>query len=168
MWTIYSLRNFPTPGIIIIALFIHRCSTSSTGAISFELSYRFYNPGPDFLGVGLAPIPGMYYVLTFLYCAGNALWFLQMSRNLQHYHHIHLWMSMLGVNKFLSVLFESISITYLKQSGLEVGWAVMYYIFTFTASIGFFLTVILIGNGFTILKVVLFIIPYHISSTLTH
>ena len=62
-------------------------------------------------------------------------------------------MALLGVNKFLSIICEAISLTYVKMLGVEIGWSVVYYIFTFITGIGFFLVVMLLGVGFNILKV---------------
>ena len=62
-------------------------------------------------------------------------------------------MALLGVNEFLSILFEGISMTYVKMLGVEIGWSVAYYIFTFITGVGFFLVVVLLGTGFNVVKV---------------
>ena len=66
-------------------LFFTRCS-SKPFTVSFSLIVEFYNPGPDYLGVGEAQLPVMYYLLTIAYAAGNFLWFFVMAKNNRHYH----------------------------------------------------------------------------------
>ena len=53
----------------VYGLIFVRCSPK-VGSVSFTLDVDFYNPGPDYLGTGLSPLPTLYFALSFVYAAG--------------------------------------------------------------------------------------------------
>jgi hypothetical protein len=57
----------------LYSLIFIRCRPSS-GAVSFGMHAKFYNPGPDYLSAGDSPLPSLYFAFFFLYGAALAVW----------------------------------------------------------------------------------------------
>ena len=62
-------------------------------------------------------------------------------------------MSIVVVVKGLSLLAESIPYFTIASTGEAVGWNVLFYIFTFIKGIMMFVVLLLIGTGWSLLKV---------------
>lgn len=62
-------------------------------------------------------------------------------------------MTVLVVFKMLSLFFEGITWFNVRSHGTAVGWNVLYYIFAFLKGIMLFVVVLLVGTGWSLLKV---------------
>ena len=61
-------------------------------------------------------------------------------------------MTVLLVFKFLSLMFEAITFFNVKAFGHPIGWNVLFYIFAVLKGIMLFVTVLLVGTGWGLLK----------------
>jgi len=68
-------------------------------------------------------------------------------------HSIHHLMTLLVVFKMLSLFFEGVMWFNIKSHGSPVGWNVLYYIFAFLKGTFLFVVVLLVGTGWSLLKV---------------
>ena len=68
-------------------------------------------------------------------------------------HHVHHMMTVLVVFKMLSLFFEGVTWFNVRSHGTAVGWNVLYYIFAFLKGIMLFVVVLLVGTGWSLLKV---------------
>jgi len=62
-------------------------------------------------------------------------------------------MTVLLVFKLLSLFFEGVTWFNVQSHGSPVGWNVLYYIFAFLKGIFLFVVVLLVGTGWSLLKV---------------
>ena len=62
-------------------------------------------------------------------------------------------MTVLVVFKMLSLFFEGVTWFNVRSHGTAVGWNVLYYIFAFLKGIMLFVVVLLVGTGWSLLKV---------------
>ena len=59
----------------------------------------------------------------------------------------------MGANQTLSFVAQAVSLHYVEISGSSDGWNVAYYVFTFFRGILFFTVIVLIGTGWSYMKV---------------
>ena len=136
----------------VYGLIFVRCSPEM-GSVSFTLDVDFYNPGPDYLGTGLSPLPTIYFTLSIAYAAGLVAFAMNTIQNHIYALKIHIVMAISCFWKILSLFFESVTMHFVKIQGQPVGWNWLYYIFTTLTGVGFFLSIILLGLGWNIMRV---------------
>lgn len=120
----------------VYTLAFHTCSYASassyapeTAAVSVIFRLVEVNPGPDYLGAGLAPLPALYGVMSVAFALAAAAWARVLVVNRANLFKIHHLMLALAVVKAFSLLFQAIDYHFIKAEGHpEAGWAVTFYI----------------------------------------
>ena len=150
---------------------------------TFELEISMYNvlrhgSGTEmisYLPAGDMPLPKLYLLLTILYMCLSIFWirFIHSKNNQsapnylhastksfssnpsQQTHHIHYIMFVLLLLKSLSLLAESIRFHYIRIRGHTAFWSILYYVLAFLKSTTLFTTLLLIGSGWSFVKLFL-------------
>eukprot|EP00040_Diaphanoeca_grandis_P015387 m.78507 g.78507 ORF g.78507 m.78507 type:complete len:488 (+) comp25120_c0_seq1:80-1543(+) len=176
--TMIDLKSTAAENIYTVAF--HHCDLSlmEVGSVSAEIQIVEVNPGPDYLGAGLAPLPQMYFTMAaaFGVCALAWLHVLWNNRTSPRLYRVHYLMFALIVAKTVSLLFHGIDYHFIKVEGSqEEGWAVIYYVIAMAKGLLLFVTILLIGAGYGFVKhalskneraVFLIIIPLQILTTI--
>lgn len=123
---------------------------------SFEIQTEEYNVNedgsPEYLPIGLASLPTWYLVLCFVFVGLLAGWFHLLRKQWKNVKSIHWLMMTVLVLKILTLLFETIKIHDMKTDGVNDGWAVLFYIFSFLKGMMLMAVIVLIGTGWSYLK----------------
>jgi len=153
--TIIDLKSRLAENIYTIAY--HHCDESpmDVGSVSAEIYITEVNPGPDYLGAGLAPLPKIYFIMSFAFGLCSVAWLtiILQNRKSPRLYRVHYLMFSLILAKTISLLFHGIDYYYILIEGSqEEGWAVVYYILTSAKGILLFVTILLIGAGYGFVK----------------
>jgi hypothetical protein len=134
-----------------------RCKPSdATTTVSFDINLALYNikgNSRDYLPAGESALPLLYFASAFVFAVMGGMWIYMCRTSKEFVHHIHLLMLMLVGLKMMSSLFHGVSFHFVKMYGHPVGWQIVYYIFTFLKGIMFFSVIMLVGTGWSLLKV---------------
>lgn len=124
-----------------------------TPSTSFKAGMKFYNPGPDYLSVGEAPLPWIYLLsaLGFATMAGVWVWALR-TAPVGKAVTMHYFMLALLVFKALAALFEGIMFHFISVVGHSTGWSVVWYILNFFKGMLTFTVILVVGTGYSLLK----------------
>lgn len=141
--------TIPKEGLYDV-LFV-RC-TPDPGYVTFNLGLTMYNPGPDYLSAGEAPLPTLYLLFSLVAFGMLGAWVWYLRRHATKVVHLHRMMAVLIFFKAMSLLFESITMHFVAARGEPVGWNVVYYIFAFLKGVTLFVVILLVGTGWTLLK----------------
>ncbi|GLJ47639.1 hypothetical protein SUGI_1006410 [Cryptomeria japonica] len=106
----------------------------------------------DYLSVGQAPLPKLYFSLFFLYMVLGGGWCYVCWKKKKTIHMIHILMGVLVVMKALNLLCEAEDKSYTKRTGTAHGWDIAFYLFSFVKGVMLFTVIVLIGTGWSILK----------------
>ena len=88
-----------------------------------------------------------------LFLSITAAWCGYVWKEREHSQRIHYLMGLLGAFKALTLLSQAIMTMHLEKTGHADGWNIAYYIFTFFRGILFFTVIVLIGTGWSYMKV---------------
>ena len=136
---------------------VHYCNESpmKVGSYDMKLLVVEVNPGPDFLGAGLKPIPNVYFLMSaFFFCAA-CMWIkvLLDAKDSSKLFKVHYLMLALVVVKALSSLFHGVDYYFIgKEGARERGWAITYYCLHLAKGMILFLAILLIGVGYGFVK----------------
>ena len=134
-----------------------RCVPSdATTTVSFEINLEMYNVkgnARDYLPAGESALPLLNFAAAFTFAVLGGMWIYLCRTSPEFVHQIHLLMLILIGLKMMSALFHGISFHFVKMYGHPVGWQIIYYIFTFLKGIMFFSVIMLVGTGWSLLKV---------------
>lgn len=126
---------------------------SPTGSVvRFSARLDMYNPGPNYLSAGEAPLPGVLIFFFFIYVLMGGLWVSSLRRHKQNVHKIHHLMTAFLVLKILSTFCFAMEKHFINVYGYSVGWSFLYHIFRAVRAVMFMLVVVLIGTGWSVLK----------------
>lgn len=148
-------RDIDEEGAGLYSLIFSRCSPAGPHYVNFKLDATFYNPGPDYLSAGDAPLPGMYFFFFVVFTIAMLVWCYVLVRDSSTngtVHRIHYVMLALLVLKCCSLLFESIRYHYISLYGVSEGWSIVYYFFAFLKGMLLFTVILLIGSGWSLMK----------------
>ncbi|TYH46934.1 hypothetical protein ES332_D11G375000v1 [Gossypium tomentosum] len=123
--------------------------------VSMHVHTEMYNikeGEKDFLSVGKAPLPKLYFLLFLIYAAFVIAWVIACKNQRPRVEKIHLIMGALLVCKCLKMICASEDAIYVQKTGTPHGWDVAFYAFGFFKGIMLFTVIILIGTGWSILK----------------
>jgi len=117
----------------------------------FETNY------PDnFLSAGSMPLPQMYFILSVMFFLSGCIWINFVSTQRENILKIHNLMTVLVFAKAFSLLFHGINYHYIALDGQPVvTWAYLYYATRAVKGALFFITLALIGSGWTFIKHIL-------------
>lgn len=144
-----TVKTVSEEGMYLIAF--ARC-VPADAKVSFDLKLKLYNPGPNYLSAGNAPLPPLFMVLSAIYAGMLITWIVYIRKHANKTHNVHHMMTVLVVFKMLSLFFEGVTWFNVKSHGAPIGWNVLYYIFAFLKGIFLFVVVLLVGTGWSLLK----------------
>ncbi len=138
----------------LYSLIYARCYPAGRHYTSFKLDATFYNPGPDYLSAGDAPLPDMYFIFFGIFSAALIAWVWVLRRGPASgtVHRVHYMMLILLVLKCLSLFFEGVRYHYISIYGVSEMWSMVYYVFAFMKGIMLFTVILLIGSGWSLMK----------------
>ena len=133
-----------------------RCKPDGSKTVSFELVATFYNVdangNKNYLSAGDSSLPTLYFCISMLFVFMLVAWVVYCRKNSEHVHHVHMMMATLLLLKALSSFFHSVSYHYIAKNGKPVGWNVVYYIFASLKGTMFFVVILLVGTGWSMVK----------------
>lgn len=150
-----SLKHSSAEGMYSVAL--HYCNESPMHPGSYDMTLLVVekNPGPDYLGLGMAQIPQVYFFMAAAFAACSVVWgkVLLGARGSPKLFKVHYLMLALVVVKTLSSFFHGVDYHYIGIEGArEKGWAILYYALHLIKGMMLFLAILLIGVGFGFVK----------------
>lgn len=98
-----------------------------------------------------APFPSQ--IMFSFFFLGAAAWSWLVYKQRSHAQHIHYLMAALAIAKTLTLLSQACMVHFVERTGSADGWNIVYYIFTFFRGMLFFSVVVLIGTGWSYMKV---------------
>lgn len=132
-------------------------SQSSTET-RFNLSMLIYetNYPENYLSAGVMPLPQMYFVLSVMFFLIGCIWVNFITHQKESALKIHYLMTVLVFAKSSSLLFHGINYHYIALNGQPVvTWAYLYYATRSVKGALFFITLALIGSGWSFIKHIL-------------
>ena len=88
-----------------------------------------------------------------LFTSITGAWCAYVWKQREHSQRIHYLMGLLGLFKALTLLSQAIMTEHVEATGHADGWNIAYYIFTFCRGVLFFTVIVLIGTGWSYMKV---------------
>ncbi|KAL7061087.1 hypothetical protein AAHC03_09731 [Spirometra sp. Aus1] len=130
-------------------LYFHNC-----GEALADVSITMTEQNPDsFLSVGEQPLCILYTVFSLIYFLLSIIWFIHLRLSTAPVYRIHYLMFAMIIAKASSLAFHAINFYVIGKHGVpEEGWAVMYYISHMTRGFLLFVTILMIGAGWTFIK----------------
>lgn len=139
-------------------LYFHSCPSYKTAEymISFDIDIEESNADYNYLSAGEMPLPALYFMMSFLFFLSAIFWVFLLKKSKNPVFKIHYLMGVLVFLKALSLLFHAINYHFIQILGEHVEtWAVLYYITHLVKGAVLFVTIILIGTGWTFIKHIL-------------
>lgn len=124
----------------------------------FNLSMLIYetNYPENYLSAGVMPLPQMYFVLSVMFFLIGCIWVNFITHQKESALKIHYLMTVLVFAKSSSLLFHGINYHYIALNGQPVvTWAYLYYATRSVKGALFFITLALIGSGWSFIKHIL-------------
>ncbi|XP_020571664.1 protein GPR107-like [Phalaenopsis equestris] len=148
-------HSFPITHPDEYGLYFANCAAESQ--VSMSVHTKMYNVNADgfrdYLSVGLASVPSIYFFFAFVYAVFLAVWiYFSLWKNRLSAHRIHQIMSGLLLAKALNLICAAEDQHYIRVTGTPHGWDVLFYLFQFVKGILLFTVIILIGTGWSFLK----------------
>lgn len=141
-------------------LYFHACPNydsdpSKTYFLNFDVDIEENNNG-NFLSATEMPLPILYFMMSVLYFLSGLFWVYVLRGSKHPVFKIHYLMGVLVFLKSLSLMFHSINFHFIEIRGEPVEtWAVLYYITHLLKGACLFITIVLIGTGWTFIKHIL-------------
>ncbi|XP_067942515.1 protein GPR107-like [Watersipora subatra] len=113
---------------------------------------RNTNPA-TYLNAGDIPKPYLYFTIGFIYVIISFVWLHILRKAVSRVFRTHYVMLVLCYCKALSAFFHGTNIYYIGEKGREeTAWAVIFYISYLMKTMMLFLTILLVGSGWTFIK----------------
>jgi hypothetical protein len=139
------------------SIFFANCEPLS--AVSMDLRTELYNVKTngkrDYLSIGEDALPTVYMIMFVLFVVATVLWSVIVVKAQPNAHRIHQLMIVLVTFKSLTLLSQAGMYHLIRATGHAEGWSVAFYFFTFIRGVLFFTVIVLIGTGWSYLKVFL-------------
>lgn len=121
-----------------------------------DISIHETNAPHNYLSAGRIPLPQMYFMFSVLFFLAGIFWMNYLRKQKHSVFKIHHLMSVLILAKAASLLFHAINYHYIARDGHPVlTWAYLYYATRTLKGALFFITLVLIGSGWTFIKHIL-------------
>ncbi|RZF32592.1 hypothetical protein LSTR_LSTR011039 [Laodelphax striatellus] len=138
-------------------LYFHNCrnykSEKSLVSVDFSVHITEVNRGDNYLSAGEMPLPTLYFMTSLLFCMSGIFWVVILKKSKHPVFKIHYLMAVLVFLKSLSLLFHAINYHFIETKGEHVAtWAILYYITHLLKGSVLFITIVLIGTGWTFIK----------------
>ncbi|XP_015429896.1 PREDICTED: protein GPR107 isoform X2 [Dufourea novaeangliae] len=139
-------------------LLFHNCPNYKYGsqvALDFTVQISEINSG-NFLSAGEMPLPALYFMMALLFFLSGCFWVFILKKSKHPVFKIHYLMAVLVYLKSLSLLFHGINYHFIQTKGEHVAaWAILYYITHLLKGAVLFITILLVGTGWTFIKHIL-------------
>ncbi|KAL9881142.1 protein GPR107 [Glossina fuscipes fuscipes] len=138
-------------------LYFHDCPNyhGVNKQVSFAVDIEENNNG-NYLSAGEMPLPALYLMMSLLFFLSGLFWVFILKKSKHTVYKIHYIMAVLVFLKSLSLMFHSINYHFIEIRGEHVeAWAILYYIAHLLKGAVLFITIVLIGTGWTFIKHIL-------------
>ncbi|XP_022208625.2 protein GPR107 [Drosophila obscura] len=137
-------------------LYFHACPNYyAPKIVSFNVDIEENNNG-NYLSAGEMPLPALYFMMSLLFFLSGLFWVFILKKSKHTVYKIHYLMAVLVFLKSLSLMFHSINYHFIEKRGEHVEtWAILYYIAHLLKGAVLFITIVLIGTGWTFIKHIL-------------
>ncbi|KAI4499433.1 hypothetical protein M0802_005329 [Mischocyttarus mexicanus] len=139
-------------------LYFHNCPNykgNTQVALDFTIQIAEINRG-NFLSAGEMPLPTLYFMMAFIFLFSGCFWVFILKKSKHPVFKIHYLMTVLVFLKSLSLLFHGINYHFIQTKGEHVAaWAILYYITHLLKGAVLFITIVLVGTGWTFIKHIL-------------
>ncbi|XP_023295204.2 protein GPR107 [Lucilia cuprina] len=138
-------------------LYFHNCENyhGFDKEVSFVVDIEENNNG-NYLSAGEMPLPALYLMMSLLFFLSGLFWVFILKKSKHTVYKIHYIMAVLVFLKSLSLMFHSINYHFIETRGEHVeAWAILYYIAHLLKGAVLFITIVLIGTGWTFIKHIL-------------
>ncbi|XP_067639618.1 protein GPR107 [Eurosta solidaginis] len=137
-------------------LYFHACPNyRTTKQISFDVDIEERN-NKNFLSAGEMPLPALYSMMSVLFFLSGFFWVFILKKSKHSAHKLHYIMAVLVFLKSLSLMFHSINYHFIDIRGEHVeAWAILYYVTHLLKGSVLFITIVLMGTGWTFIKPIL-------------
>ncbi|KAH8418969.1 hypothetical protein KR222_010590 [Zaprionus bogoriensis] len=137
-------------------LYFHACPNyDRPKMLSFNVDIEENNNG-NYLSAGEMPLPALYFMMSLLFFLSGLFWVFILKKSKHTVYKIHYLMAVLVFLKSLSLMFHSINYHFIEKRGEHVEtWAILYYIAHLLKGAVLFITIVLIGTGWTFIKHIL-------------
>ncbi|XP_051161884.1 protein GPR107 isoform X2 [Leptopilina boulardi] len=123
--------------------------------VDFTMHIRESNRD-NYLSAGEMPLPALYFMMALLFFLSGCFWVFILKKSKHQVFKIHYLMAILVYLKSLSLLFHGINYHFIQTKGEHVAaWAILYYIAHLLKGAVLFITIVLIGTGWTFIKPIL-------------
>lgn len=139
-------------------LYFHNCRNYEDGfpvALNFNLEIEENNSG-NYLSAGEMPLPALYFMMSVLFFLSGCFWLFILHKSKHPVFKIHYFMAVLVYLKSLSLMFHGINYHFIQTKGEHIAaWAILYYIAHLLKGAVLFITIVLVGTGWTFIKPIL-------------
>ncbi|OXU22073.1 hypothetical protein TSAR_011759 [Trichomalopsis sarcophagae] len=137
-------------------LYFHSCPNYKQHvSVDFSMEIREIN-NDNFLSAGEMPLPELYFMMALLFFLSGCFWVFILKNSKHSVFKIHYLMAVLVFLKSLSLLFHGINFHFIQTKGEHVAaWAILYYITHLLKGAVLFITIVLVGTGWTFIKHIL-------------
>jgi hypothetical protein len=152
----FSVRILKTEEEGLYNFIFHNCFRApEIVKVNFTILLEERNPG-SYLSIGQQPLPTLYFVFCFVYVFIGFFWLWIICSSQDGVFKIHYLMLVLMFIKATAMLFHGVNYYFISVEGhQEEAFAVLYYIMYLVKGIFMFVTIVLIGAGWTFVKHVL-------------
>ncbi|KAK9731916.1 Lung seven transmembrane receptor [Popillia japonica] len=165
--TINNVTYYNTSFVIVVAsdseeglynLYFHSCPnyiTNNEVEYDFTMEIVEENAG-SFLSAGEMPLPALYCTMAMLFFLSGCFWVFLLKQSRHPVFKIHYLMATLVFIKSISLAFHGINYHFIEIKGVHLAtWAVLFYVAHLLKGALLFITLVLIGTGWTFIKHVL-------------
>ncbi|XP_017775171.1 PREDICTED: protein GPR107 [Nicrophorus vespilloides] len=139
-------------------LYFHSCpnyDSNSHKVYDFTMHIREQNEG-GYLSAGEMPLPALYCTMAVLFFLSGCFWVFLLKQSRHPIFKLHYLMAMLVFLKALSLGFHGVNYHFIETLGVHLAtWAILFYIAHLLKGALLFITLVLVGTGWTFIKHVL-------------
>ncbi|XP_075229830.1 protein GPR107 isoform X2 [Lycorma delicatula] len=135
-------------------LYFHNCPNYGQQNVGLDFTMEIEEKnGGNYLSAGEMPLPALYSMMSVLFLLSGCFWVFIVAKSRHPVFKIHYLMAVLVYLKSLSLLFHAINYHFIQTKGEHVAaWAILYYITHLLKGSVLFITIVLIGTGWTFIK----------------
>lgn len=156
--TAFVIRVLNHGGEGLYSLFFHNCPNYARDKVHASMTVEMAERNMDsYLSAGEMPLPALYFMMAVLFFISSCFWiFILRKSNRADVYKTHYMMAALGLMKALSLLFHGINYHVIEVNGFHIeAWAILFYITHLMKGALLFVTIIMLGTGWTFIKHVL-------------
>ncbi|XP_043245108.1 protein GPR107-like [Amphibalanus amphitrite] len=156
--TAFVIRVLSHGGEGLYNLFFHNCQNYGSQKVEASMTVEMIERNMDsYLSAGEMPLPALYFMMAVLFFISSCFWiFILRKSNRADVYKTHYVMAVLGLMKALSLLFHGINYHVIEVNGFHIeAWAILFYITHLMKGALLFVTIIMLGTGWTFIKHVL-------------